>query len=91
MSPPSPHPRPALHYRSEYSLPQLNTGRWGVVLFGNLLADLAEINHASNQGEMEKLEMVQNVVDFMGEHDVAPALQVRNRVKNSMKNRKNVY
>ena len=31
---------------------------WGVVLFGNLLADLAEINRATKIGEMEKLEKV---------------------------------
>jgi len=35
---------------------------WGVVLFGNLLADLAEINRATKMGEMEKLEKVQLAV-----------------------------
>ena len=46
-----------------------------MLLFGNLLAELAEISHASNFSEMEKLENVQHAVDFMSEHDVPRHVQ----------------
>jgi len=47
------------------------------VLAGNLLADLAEINHAANYSDVEKLEKVQHAVDFMSSHDVPKRVQVR--------------
>ena len=48
---------------------------WGVYAFGNILAELAEINRASSMTELEKLEKVQHAVDFMCDHEVPNHIQ----------------
>jgi len=50
---------------------------WGVLTFGNIMAELAEINHASNSTELEKLAKVQHAVDFMCDFDVPNDVQMQ--------------
>ena len=49
----------------------------GIVVFGNLLAELADINRATQQVNMQKLERVQTAVDFLTEHSVPPNLRTK--------------
>jgi hypothetical protein len=51
----------------------------GIVVFGNLLAELAEINHATRELEVEKLKRVQHAVDFMNEHNVPASTRTQVR------------
>ena len=43
---------------------------YGILVFGNLLSELAELNHAARSEELTKMESVQAAVDFMAGHDV---------------------
>jgi len=47
---------------------------YGVMVFGDLLSELAEINHATRTQEIEQMEVVQAAVDFMAGHDVPKCL-----------------
>lgn len=49
----------------------------GIVVFGNLLAELADINRATQQATVQKLERVQTAVDFLTEHSVPPNLRTK--------------
>eukprot|EP00802_Teleaulax_amphioxeia_P010134 Tamp_10159.p1 GENE.Tamp_10159~~Tamp_10159.p1 ORF type:complete len:600 (+),score=124.83 Tamp_10159:229-2028(+) len=48
----------------------------GILIFGNLLADLAEINHAANSHVVEKLEKSQQAVELMSNYDVPRSVQM---------------
>jgi len=43
---------------------------YGILVFGNLLAELAEINRTARMLELSKMENVQGALDFMHGHDV---------------------
>jgi len=48
----------------------------GVLIFGNLLSDLADIGHAANAAEVAKLKKVQSALDLMQHQDVPKHLQL---------------
>jgi hypothetical protein len=43
---------------------------YGIMVFGNLLAELAELNKAAREDEIEKMERVQAALDFSRTHQV---------------------